>query len=213
MSGPKAYPTLLDVQRTDTDLRLEVRTAEGEVEQHTFGLNDGSTAPYRAMRVSHSLNPEPGTSELLFVTCRNREGDLLTYGVQTDDLDRFLPLLQPVRYNLFTAIKYADDHITLEFIAKDGTPATFTFGVVDDHFEYTLTEYGATWRDEDMDFTLHYYRLRNRAGEDFRLQVLLPAEQVREFAADEGAYFQALDKKHSPKHDAANPSYAFNQAA
>lgn len=85
--------------------------------------------------------------------------------------------------------------------------------MVGDRFEYTLAELGATWRDEDMSFTLRYYIVRDRADKEFRLQMLIPADRVDKFAADQHAYFQALDKKRSPKYDAAVIPHTFTQAA
>ncbi len=107
------------------------------------------------------------------------------------------------QYNTLIEINYAADHIGFAFIDRDGVPTTHAIGTVGEGFGDTLTEYGCTWREEDMAFTLRYYKVRDRAGNNRKFEVLIPADTVKDFAAEEHAYFKALEEKRNPKLEAA----------
>jgi hypothetical protein len=116
-------------------------------------------------------------------------------------------------HNTLMEINYATDHINFAFVDRNGVPSTHAIGTVGESFEYTLTDYGSTWRDEDMAFTLRYYMVRDRAGNTRKFEVLIPADTVADFVAEEHSYFKALEGQHNPKHEAAATSHILQQAA
>lgn len=204
MSGPKL--TLTDVRRTETAIYLTTRDNDDDsVQTVSFGVNGNKERlPYELVRLSYSLDSLDDPTHVWLV-CQDSKGEQRILEFQVEDVNRVLPQLAPIRYNTFTGIRYADDHVTVELIRVDGEPDTFTFGVVGNHHEYTLRTLIATVHGDYKSFPLRSYEVVDRAGEKLVFEMLVPADQLERFVADQHAYFDALDKRYNPKHEAADP--------
>lgn len=212
MSGPKL--TLTDVRRTETAIHLTTRDhADGIIQTNAFGINGNKEGlPFELVRISYSLDALDDPT-LVWLTCRDSKGEDRTLWLQVEDTGRVLPMFAPLRYNTFTGVRYADDHVTVEFIRVDGVPDTFTFGVVDDRYEYTLTTLIATVHGDDEGFPLRSYEVIDRAGEKHVFEVLIPADMLNDFEADHHAYFAPIKEQRRPKSKAAALPHTLQQAA
>ncbi len=213
MSSPKR--TLTDVRRTETAIYLTIRSPDHDIlETVWLGINGNREGfPYELVRISYSLDAPDDEPADVWLTCQDSKGEKRILSFQIEDTRRVLPQLAPIRYNIFTGIGYADDHIRVEFIRVDGVPATFTIGTVGDHHEYTLETLIATVHGDYTGFPLRSYELVDRAGKKLVFQMLVPADKLELFIANQHAYFQALEKQHSPKHEAADSPNVLQQAA
>ncbi len=209
MNGPRK---LKEVRRTDTTLTLITEQDDATVE-FNCGLGDTFYYGLQLVSVGNSVNSEPLT--YISLSCRDEFGTSYHYTVETDEPDKFLPLIQKFRqYPVLESIYYGDDHITVEFIRVDGKPDMLTIGTVGNHHEYTLTALVAAVAHGDCtSFPLRSYELVDRTGQKLVFQMLVPADKLKRFVADQYAYFQALEEQYSPKHEAADFPNVLQQAA
>ncbi len=112
-----------------------------------------------------------------------------------------------------TGLLYGDDYITIQFDKPDGTPDTFTFGLVADRHRFTLAYYGVNYGENGLGAEGMVFGFLDEYGERRRLDFSAPAEDIWRMKFELDAFTKAFEDARRPKFRAAATSYALQQAA
>jgi hypothetical protein len=200
---------LVEVRRTNTTLTL-ISKQNGDTVEMTCGVHGHYVNGSTLVNIGNSLDSEPGG--LIALTLKDEQGIHYGYAVWTDDLNKFLPMLQkPRKYPVLTAIEYAEDFINLNFVTVAGQPQQITLGVRPDLFRYTIKSYATNWPAAHL-FDAPYlsFYFTDEAGKTWESTFTASVEEIEGFCNQLHIYIKALN---SPKYEAAATSYTLQQAA